>query len=370
MSIVIPSLNYGTVVGRFLVELGDSTDEDNRPDVLPAKGFVTFTPSISYATVQDSEPEPAVLFPQKVIGVLDSEGYLSTAQYDALNNKYFQTVDGQYIPSRRGVSLQATDDFSLNPYDWTWRVDFSLRYPGANFTFPGFDFRLPSEHTLDLVQAIPIETSAGEFSLIGPRGERGPRGYGIEDISATDGIIRIKWEGGDDVTIPSAPLATPTSDGLMPKEDKAKLNQIHPVRVSTTAGTAVYVTGPDGVERLVSYDSGWRDLSSILTNGWTGTVLIRRTTQHVHWTIENLEGTNATSSQILPSFTGFNPSRTSTVRVSYALRPTSPSQPPSWLEVTRGGQLHTSLGVVQAAGAKITEDADDTLPTSLPGTPA
>lgn len=224
MSIVIPSLNYGTVVGRFLVELGDSTDEDNRPDVLPAKGFVTFTPSISYATVQDSEPEPAVLFPQKVIGVLDSEGYLSTAQYDALNNKYFQTVDGQYIPSRRGVSLQATDDFSLNPYDWTWRVDFSLRYPGANFTFPGFDFRLPSEHTLDLVQAIPIETSAGEFSLIGPRGERGPRGYGIEDISATDGIIRIKWEGGDDVTIPSAPLATPTSDGLMPKEDKAKLD--------------------------------------------------------------------------------------------------------------------------------------------------
>lgn len=238
MSIVIPSLNYGTVVGRFLVELGDSTDDDNRPDVLPAKGFVTFTPSISYATVQDSEPDPAVLFPQKVIGVLDSDGYLSTAQYDALNNKYFQTVDGQYIPSRRGVSLQATDDYSLNPYDWTWRADFSLRYPGATVTFPGFDFRLPSEYTLDLVQAIPIETSAGEFSLIGPRGETGPRGPegpkgeageagdGIESITESDGIIRVKWDGGSDVTIPvpSATLATSSNDGLMPSEDKAKLD--------------------------------------------------------------------------------------------------------------------------------------------------
>ena len=76
------TLQYGTVVGRFLVELGESSDPDLTPDVYPVKGFLTFTPATSYSNVKTAQPDPATVFPQTVYGVLDSDGYLCSVQVD------------------------------------------------------------------------------------------------------------------------------------------------------------------------------------------------------------------------------------------------------------------------------------------------
>lgn len=176
MSISIPTLDYGTVVGRYLIELADSSDADLKPDVYPASGHVVFTPGTNFATVHDATPDPAIIFPQKVIGVLDAQGYLCTASFDAVNNRYARTVTDEYIPTRRGVSLQSTDDTSLNPHSWTWRVEFHFNYRGSSIKFDGFNFSLPTDTSVDLTTAVPVETSKGEYTIVGPRGPVGEKG--------------------------------------------------------------------------------------------------------------------------------------------------------------------------------------------------
>lgn len=60
----------------------------------------------------------------------------------------------------------------------------------------------------------------------------------------------------------------------------------------------------------LSYDTGWRDVTSLLQNGWTATVVrVRRVVDEVFWEFENLNGSAATSATIftLSAFSGFAP---------------------------------------------------------------
>lgn len=209
MSINIPSLDYGTVIGRFLIELADSSDADLKPDVFPASGYAVFTPGTTFATINDATPDPAVIFPQKVIGVLDSQGYLCTASFDATNNTYAKTIDGEYVPTRRGVSLQATDDMSLNPNSWTWRVDFYFNYRGSGIKFDGFNFSLPTNSQVDLTLAVPIETNPGEYTVVGPQGPRGERGDPGPSNSLSIGTV---------TSLPTGQTATATIKGTSPNQ--------------------------------------------------------------------------------------------------------------------------------------------------------
>lgn len=57
-----------------------------------------------------------------------------------------------------------------------------------------------------------------------------------------------------------------------------------------------------------SRDTGWRNITSLLTNGWTATAIhIRRIDEWVYWEFRSLSGSAATTASVMPmtSLTGF-----------------------------------------------------------------
>jgi len=150
----LPSnVDYGTVVGQFLLAYADSNDVDLFPDGQPAKGSIFFTPSPSKLLNASSTPNPVTVVPQTVEVQLDSEGYIEGYSGD------------------RGVRLVATDDVDLNPLDWTWGVEFRLTdQQDVPVPLAGFSFELPAGDTIDLTTLTPVPDANGTFYLVGPAG--------------------------------------------------------------------------------------------------------------------------------------------------------------------------------------------------------
>ncbi len=55
------------------------------------------------------------------------------------------------------VELQATDDTSVDPVNFTYYIDFDL----MGIDIPSFSFLLPSGSTLDLADVIPVPSTTG-----------------------------------------------------------------------------------------------------------------------------------------------------------------------------------------------------------------
>ncbi|AZS11109.1 hypothetical protein SEA_WAWA_2 [Arthrobacter phage Wawa] len=81
-------------------------------------------------------------------------------------------------------------------------------------------------------------------------------------------------------------------------------------RVSQAAGRAFYQWNDVALqEQLIYGDTGWRDMSSLLVNGWTlgtgGALQVRRVGYQVYWRAYNLNGSAATSSVFVMIPAGF-----------------------------------------------------------------
>jgi hypothetical protein len=153
------NVNYGTVVGQFLLAYSDSSDPDPNPDGVPAKGSIFFRPSPIKLLDAGSSPNPVTILPAVVEATLDSEGYVCG------------------YGTTRGVRLVATDDPDLNPQDWTWTVEFRLTaQDDTPVSLPSFSIELPSNTTVDLTTASPVPDANGVYYLIGPQGPAGPTG--------------------------------------------------------------------------------------------------------------------------------------------------------------------------------------------------
>jgi hypothetical protein len=143
----LPSnVNYGTVVGQFLLAYSDKTDPDVFPDGVAAKGSIYFRPSPTKLLDGSSSPNPVTILPAVVECALDSEGYLLGG-------------DGT-----RGVRLVATDDTDLNPTGWTWLVEFRLTdQDDVPVSIPSFSIALPSSTTVDLTTVSPVPSANGTY---------------------------------------------------------------------------------------------------------------------------------------------------------------------------------------------------------------
>lgn len=143
-------LGHGTFVGRFGFMDADSHDPDREPDITSATGgTVTITPSarsVRYSGAQG----PMILVARPARGVIDSEGYLCTANADNGSGS-------------RGMVFPATDDTDLTPTDWTYEVSIVL---DGQVRIPAFHVKLPTDATVDLSLAVPVPSSGGTAVVV------------------------------------------------------------------------------------------------------------------------------------------------------------------------------------------------------------
>ncbi len=137
----LPSnVNYGTIVGRFLIAYQDRADADLYPDGEPASGYIYFTPSVEKVKDPTGTPAPVTIIPTTLKVGLDSEGYIVGAN------------------GVRGISLIATNDTDLVPTGWTWNVRYELTDSAGTplRTIGTFDMSVPGGSTIDLITLAPV----------------------------------------------------------------------------------------------------------------------------------------------------------------------------------------------------------------------
>jgi hypothetical protein len=129
-------MGTGTVVGRF-----GTSDE---AFVLAGRLTITFTPNVDYVVDRTSTPKMTLMLFDTTCGV-DIDGYL---------------IDDT---GSRSVTLPATDDTDLDPYDWGYKVTTELA--GGTTPFPVFYIAVPEGTTVDLSTVMPSTFSAGVASV-------------------------------------------------------------------------------------------------------------------------------------------------------------------------------------------------------------
>lgn len=168
------NVDYGTVIGQFLLAYGDGVDADVFPDGVPAKGSIYFRPSPVKLLNASSSPNPVTILPAVVECTLDNDGYLLGP-------------DGT-----QGVNLVATDDADLNPTDWTWLVEFRLTdQDDVPVSVASYSISLPASTTVDLTTVSPVPSANGTYYLVGPAGPTGATGptgpAGADGVDGADG---------------------------------------------------------------------------------------------------------------------------------------------------------------------------------------
>jgi hypothetical protein len=139
----LPSnVTFGTVIGVFLLAVGDYPDDvDRDPQGIPASDLkIRFTPDLSPAVARDSSSSPPTFFAlQDVIATVGGDGALLGP-------------DGA-----PGVRLVATSNTALQPNGWTWQVVLS----GTGFPTIKFSFVLDPGATVDLAQVLQVPANPG-----------------------------------------------------------------------------------------------------------------------------------------------------------------------------------------------------------------
>lgn len=267
-------LSTGRVHGRFIIAVIDGPDPGDEPDVIPAKGRIVFKASIEYTTVgEGADAVTMILAP--VAGVLDDEGYLCTPHPET----------GE--PMYRGVVLTATDDPDMSVTGWTWSADYRFEPSGTvTYKIPAHSFELPSMADRDLSTLVKVPSSPG-YGL--PQAEGAAlraEAAAVESSASAAQALSVAQSVRDDA---DAGLF----DGAQGLPGNATM------RVDTTVGTRIFIS--DGTtEHMISFDSGWRDITSLLLPGLfdnrPGTRLwIRRRDGNVElsmtaWTAAGLSG--------------------------------------------------------------------------------
>lgn len=141
------NVNYGTVTGRFVIDIVDSADAGDEPDFVVPTGTITFVASVGKLLDATALPDPLTILRYPITGILDAQGYLCTP-----------LANGS--AGARGLKLIATDDTDLNPTGWVWNVTYALKDPAARtLSSPApHKMALPTNTTIDLTTVIPPDS--------------------------------------------------------------------------------------------------------------------------------------------------------------------------------------------------------------------
>jgi len=136
---------FGKVVGQFKTIVVDSDDPDSIPDIQSLNGTIEFTLNVAKLIDASETPNPVTYGASKFIGVLDSDGYLSTPN---------AAGSGILYP---GLWMLATDDPDMNPHiNVSYTVVYKLKdAKGVLINLPSHTLAVPANSTVDLSLAIP-----------------------------------------------------------------------------------------------------------------------------------------------------------------------------------------------------------------------
>ena len=312
---------YGTVVGQFILAYGDSSDSGSEPDAIAASGSVIFTPSTGRIKDATASPNAVTILPAQVECQLDADGYiLGYSGHQGVNLIATDDTDLNPVDWTWGVEFRLTDPagdpvkvpgFSFElPQGTTVDLTVVSPVPDANGTYytqgatgatgpegpegPEGPAGPPNTLTVGTVTSgtTPSATITGTspdqvLNLVlakGDKGDTGDTGAGVQ-AGGTTGQILAKASNTDyDTEWVATPPPTLTATSpvtwnsgtstiafdsvAFAKESNPLLDYVkNNTGGSVTKGQAVYISGADGSNALISLADADTELTSSKTLG-------------------------------------------------------------------------------------------------------
>lgn len=244
------NISFGTVIGRFMRAVIDSTDPDRDPDGIPLSGLVIrFTPSQQVFKNLTDSFGPVTIVADPIVATTGENG---------------EVIGPDGLP---GIRLVATDDPDLIPTGWTWGVSIS----GGNL--PGaisFSMALPSNSTVDLTTVVPIPSNPGEelAAWLAAVQATEAAAAAVQSVVATnDGIMTAV--AADSESAFSAQLTARIDAGsMMLAAGQIAGFEALPTRVAPNSDLSASLT-PDGRTKTVLLSGQADQVYSALTLGMT-----------------------------------------------------------------------------------------------------
>ena len=178
---------FREISGQFVGYVPDGTDPDVNPDREAMNGRVTFTPVFTGGVIAFPELSPPEFAHPEPISARIIDGFVQVQ------------VGTDDDVSMQPLSLMVTVDDEASQV-WSWRAEFTNMRIGTGeveVTIPAWSFRVPDgTGPVDLTELVPLK-SGGTVDVT-----KGPRGAGLENITAVDGQLVFAYTDGQEATVP------------------------------------------------------------------------------------------------------------------------------------------------------------------------
>jgi hypothetical protein len=258
------------------------------------------------------------------------------------------------------VDLAATDDTDGNPVGFTYTVTEEFDNFAGGRTYP---ISLPAANSpVDLADISP-ESSASAGTVV----------WAGMPVGGTVGQFMVKtgvdnYDAGWSTMADQYLQGTGSPNGVV----TAVVGSMYTDTAATNGAIRwIKATGSGNTGWRVEYgDTGWREIGSVLLNGFTATsVKIRRFGDQVSITIFALNGSSSTGTTLYTLPTGF--ASDSRIRQTWMARSSSDQTPNAAITYFSNTiSLGTSPTLITSGRGTIDYLTTDTWPTTLPGTAA
>ena len=365
MTVTLPAeMTYGRVVGRWILAVADTpNDPDDLPEAQIPAGTVSFTRINTYSVRPDTTQADGTyvgILKQNVSTTLGSDGELRLSP-------------------------------TAPPGVWLVTGFYKVNATISGMQWPSFDIEVTTEHTqenpLDLIHVTPIVVSP--TTVLVPSYETKDSAEAAAASAEQSAIDAAQSaQSASSSAVSAAGSAASIADALPMMENLVDYNWIgsgSPYGVLTPARVGIEYTDTaqtNGARKWISTgttstswevingDTGWRNISSTLVNGWTGTVLVRRVNRDVHWAFYGVNGTSATAQDFIPSPAGFSCSGMG--RLASVARGDGVATTIRWGDSPEYAKtpIYSGIAIGQYAYTEVIVVTHNPWPTTLPGTPA
>lgn len=178
---------FRTITGQFAGYIPDGTDPDIVPDRTPMNGKVTFTPVFTGGVIAFPELSPPEFARPEPIRARVVDGFVRVE------------VGVDETLTLQPLSLMVTVDDEASQV-WSWRAEFTnmrINSGEVEISIPSWSFRVPDgTGPVDLTELVPLKSS-GTVDVT-----KGPRGAGLQNITAVDGQLVFEYTDGQESTVP------------------------------------------------------------------------------------------------------------------------------------------------------------------------